>query len=106
MDLVDFINLISIFLHLMGLFIIFANSLICFIKYIIYLFKNNYIDNVNSLRLQLGNSMIFGLDFIVGSDIIQSLVEFQYSSIIKLGMLVLIRILLSYFLIQELEKIS
>jgi uncharacterized membrane protein len=62
--------------------------------------------NVNYVRVELGYSIILGLEFMVGSDIIESMVKPNYYEVGILGLLVLIRTFLSYFLYKELEQVS
>jgi len=62
--------------------------------------------DTNAIRLQFGNSIILGLEFMVGADIVGSLVEPDYYNLGLLGILVLIRTILSYFLNIELESLS
>src|SRR5579872_787827 len=59
--------------------------------------------DLNYIRLQFGNSVILGLEFMVGADIIGSLVKPDYYNIGILAIVVLIRTFLSYFLNRELE---
>ncbi|MGE0206951.1 MAG: DUF1622 domain-containing protein [Candidatus Babeliales bacterium] len=60
----------------------------------------------NTIRLEFGNSVILGLEFMVGADIVGSLVEPDYYNLGLLAIIVLIRTVLSYFLNAELEALS
>ncbi len=60
----------------------------------------------NYIRLQFGNCVILGLEFMVGADILGSLVEPNYYNIGLLAMIVVIRTVLSYFLSLELEALT
>jgi uncharacterized membrane protein len=60
----------------------------------------------NYVRLQFGNSIILGLEFMVGADIVGSLVKPDYYNLGLLAILVLIRTILSYFLNLELENLT
>lgn len=62
--------------------------------------------NTNYIRLQFGNSVILGLEFMVGADIIGSLVEPDYYNLGLLAILVIIRTILSYFLNLELAALT
>ena len=62
--------------------------------------------SINNIRLQFGHSVILGLEFMVAADIIGSLVQPDYYNLGLLGILVLIRTILSYFLNLELEALS
>lgn len=62
--------------------------------------------NANYIRLQFGNSVILGLEFMVGADIIGSLVKPDYYNLGLLAILVLVRTILSYFLNLELQVLT
>jgi uncharacterized membrane protein len=59
--------------------------------------------DLNDIRLQFGSSVILGLEFMVGADIVSSLVQPDYYNLGLLAILVLVRTILSYFLTNELE---
>ena len=62
--------------------------------------------DMNYIRLQFGNSVILGLEFMVGADIIGSLIKPDYYNIGLLALLVLIRTVLSFFLNRELVLLA
>jgi len=62
--------------------------------------------SVNHIRLQFGNSVVLGLEFMVAGDIIGSLVKPDYYSLGLLAIIVIIRTILSFFLNLELAKLS
>jgi uncharacterized membrane protein len=62
--------------------------------------------DLNYIRLQFGNSVILGLEFMVGADIVGSLISPDYYNIGLLAIIVLIRTVLSYFLNLELQALS
>lgn len=62
--------------------------------------------NENFIRLQLGESIILGLEFMVGADIIGSLVKPDYYTLGLLAIIVVIRSMLSFFLSMELAALS
>lgn len=61
---------------------------------------------VNYIRLQFAKSITLSLEFMVAADIVGSLVKPDYYSLGLLGILVVIRIVLSYFLNLELEGLT
>lgn len=61
---------------------------------------------INFIKLEFGNSIILGLEFMVGADIVGSLVEPNYYNLGLLAILVLIRTILSYFLNIELAALT
>lgn len=74
--------------------------------YQLYLFIRKGKPSMNAVRLGLGDSIILGLEFMVGADIVGSVVEPDYYNLGLLGLLVLIRTILSYFLTSELETLT
>lgn len=58
--------------------------------------------DVNRIRLELGYTIILGLEFMVGADIIESVARPTYYDVGLLAFLVIIRTFLSYFLSREL----
>lgn len=58
------------------------------------------------IRLQFGNSVILGLEFMVGADIVGSLVDPNYYNMGLLAIIVAVRTVLSYFLTKELEALT
>ena len=75
-------------------------------KSILYYIKKK--DNFNELtesRLKLGHSLSLGLAFLVGADIVKSAISPDWHSLIHLGAVVLIRIVLNYFLMKDIEQL-
>lgn len=62
--------------------------------------------NISRIRLQFGYSLSLGLEFMVASDIVESMIERDYYILGILAFLVVIRTFLSYFLNKELESLS
>ena len=71
-----------------------------FLLCVYHRFDDNYI------RLQFGNSVILGLEFMVAADILGSLVAPDYYNLGMLAIIVAIRTVLSYFLSLELEALT
>lgn len=61
---------------------------------------------LNTVRLQFGNSVLLGLEFMVGADIVGSMVQPNYYNLGLLAILVLVRTVLSYFLDKELRALT
>lgn len=56
------------------------------------------------IRLFLGTYILFGLEFMIVSDLIHSFLKPELSSLASLGVLVVIRTMISFFLGRELES--
>ncbi len=62
--------------------------------------------DTNYIRLQFGNSVILGLEFMVGADVIGLLIKPNYYNLGIFVLLVLTRTFLSYFLNRELKELK
>ena len=62
--------------------------------------------NLAKLRIEIGSSIVLGMDFMVSADVITSIILPGYWEIGQLAILVTIRIILSYFLNQELQALT
>lgn len=72
----------------------------------LYLFLKHQNVTIYQIRLKFGASLILGLEFMVGADIIGSLISRNYYTIGLLGLIVLIRSILSFFLNRELQELT
>ncbi len=100
------INTISFIVGLVGIFIILVGAAKGFYRFI----RNN--TGLREIRLELGSHTILGLDFLVGKDIIDTLLlgteseSEVYTHLIGLFSVVIIRIILTYFTGKELREIE
>lgn len=62
--------------------------------------------NIPRLRLELGQSMVMGLEFQVAADILKTALSPQWSDVALLGALIAVRTVLNYLLERELAHIS
>lgn len=67
------------------------------------LIKSRDIDNI---RAKFARNVIFGLEFVIAADILLVTVTNNFSEILQLGGIVLIRILLGYAMHKEILKIK
>lgn len=58
------------------------------------------------LRVELGQKMVFGLEFLVAGDILVTLKEPELTELYRLGLLVAIRTLLSFFVGKEVKELD
>ena len=61
---------------------------------------------INQIRLLLGRYILFGLEFMVASDIINSISGTTLENLLELGLIVLIRIAAAHFLSREIKEID
>lgn len=92
------------FISIIGILVITIGAFRSLYQLIILMKERDF--GTNYIRLQFGNAVILGLEFMVGADIVGSLVEPDYYNLGLLGMLVLIRTILSYFLNIELQGLT
>ncbi len=103
-----FIGELSLSLGILGIFIILVGAVKGFWKFI----NPKHHIKLRLIRMELGSHTILGLDFLVGKDIIDTLllnVEEQsvfYANLIGLFAVVMIRIILTYFTGKELRDIE
>ncbi len=64
------------------------------------------VEEIRNLRLQLGSYILLSLEFIIISDIIQSAISRNLDDILSLGVIVIIRVALSFFLGRELNEVK
>lgn len=62
--------------------------------------------SIDVIRLNLGRTIVLGLEFIVAADVIETTTTPDYYSVGILAILVLIRTFLSFFLSRELNSLS
>jgi uncharacterized membrane protein len=61
---------------------------------------------IRSLRMGLGSYILLSLEFIIISDIIMTTISMNLDDLLALGLLVMIRIVLSFFLGRELIEVK
>ncbi|MEC4674972.1 MAG: DUF1622 domain-containing protein [Nitrospirota bacterium] len=66
--------------------------------------KGNFIQVTQQIRCQLGTYLLMGLEFMIASDIIHSFITRSTDDLIYLGVIVVIRTAIGYFLGKELAE--
>lgn len=67
-------------------------------------FRSGEVDHYQRLKISLGKALLLGLEILVAADIIRTVaLEATLSSVMVLGILVLIRTFLSWALVVEIE---
>ena len=106
--ILEVIREVSLTVGLVGIFIILVGSIKGFWEFINPKCKTR----LREIRLEVGSHTILGLDFLVGKDLIDTLlldVEEEskfYANLIGLFSVVIIRIVLTYFTGKELREIE
>ncbi len=63
-------------------------------------------EGIRDMRLRLGSYILLALEFIIISDVIQTAISRSVDDFLSLGLLVIIRVALSFFLGQELNEVK
>lgn len=96
---------ISIF----GILVIFSGVLYALGRYLYYLYNGELFtegSKINDIRMQLGRTLILGLEFIVAADLIGSTTTPDYYAVGLLAIIVAIRTLLTYSINRELIMLN
>lgn len=75
----------------------------------VYLFVAQYFRRENYLmeiRIELGQHLALGLEFLVGKDIVDTIIDPSWEDLGKLGAIIIIRTILSIFLARELKEVE
>ncbi len=64
------------------------------------------VEGIREMRLRLGSYILLSLEFIIISDIIMTGISRNVDDLLALGLLVIIRVALSFFLGQELSEVK
>lgn len=98
------LNYIKLGIECIGVLVILLGALRSVYQIFIFITQSKL--SYNYIRLQFGEALSLGLEFIVGADIIGSLVHPNYYGLGIIIILVIIRSILSYFLSLELESLK
>lgn len=103
------INPLATFFELVGVFIVVYAGLIALKRFIRKEFihrkvRRKRIEHREAIRIELGHKMLLGLEFFLAGDIIRTVITPTYEAIGLLGVLVIIRSILSYFITKDIEK--
>ena len=97
------IDLIGVSLILLGFFVAFVR-LLAGLKNGLGL--NSRLGNLNTARTILATYILTGLEFMIASDIIHTVITREFSDLLFVGLLVLIRTAISFFLGKEVMELE
>ena len=99
---------IAVAVDLVGITILVFAALKFIAHYLRFEFKRpqglDCVEGIRYLRLGLGSYILLSLEFIIISDIIRSAISTDVEDLLPLGLLVVIRVALSFFLGRELSE--
>lgn len=97
------IDLIGVALILFGFFVALFR-LLAGLRHGVGISKN--LGNLNAARTILGTYILTGLEFMIASDIVHTVITRELTDLIFVGLLVLIRTAISFFLGREIHEIE
>ncbi len=95
------LTVVKVIISVCGAVVILSAAMMAFLRYISWRFQAFSPGNLNKIRLDLGMSIILGLEFIVAADVIETTTAPDYYSVGILVIVVGIRTLLSLSLNKE-----
>ena len=103
----DWMEWAARFLEWVGVAVILGGAILAIGIYLADLRKGATKDNYARLRANLGRAILLGLEFLVGADIVATVTSpLTWESVGLLGLIVLIRTLLSFSLETEIEGVA
>ena len=101
-SILEILNTLSFFIAMVGVLIIFIGSLNAFF---LYLLNKSFLQ----IRLVLVKHILLGLDFLIAHDIVNTVLlkpdKTLWMDLAALALIVLIRVLFSYFANREMEEL-
>ena len=92
------------FAELFAAIIIGIASVRAFTNYVLVLVKRRHESHHNSTRLELGRSLALGLEFLLGADILKTVISPTWHDLGILAAIAFLRTALNYFLDKELAN--
>ena len=108
--LLTFLNTLATIISVISLLIVTYGVLVCFIAFLrneIKRFNGTYtVNNIRQLRADFGTYLLLGLDFLIASDILKTVVDPTLDELAILGGVVVVRTVLSVFLNKEIKELA
>lgn len=107
--LLKILTIIQHFVSFLGVLIILSGVILAIYQYLSQYIRGKIVsenDVLNSIRLNLGRTLILGLEFIVAADLIGTTTAPDYYTVGILAIIVIIRTVLSFTLNKELMSLS
>lgn len=108
--LLTFLNILATIIGVISLLIVTYGVFVGFIAFLRNKFKRingTYtINNVRQLRADFGSYLLLGLEFLIASDILKTVVDPTLDELAILGGVVIVRTVLSVFLNKEIKELA
>jgi uncharacterized membrane protein len=99
---------IAIAITFIGMIIMAWGIIVCFFRFLrsewVFGKSHQSIDNRENIRVHLGTYLLLGLEFLIAADILHSAHHPELESLYVLGLIVIIRTVISYFLNREITS--
>ncbi len=108
--ILEILEWIAVVIDLTGVAILligFSRGFIKFLQIELNRFKgdNRIISAIQIVRCDIGLYILLALDFLIASDIVSSLIHTDLDQLLNLGIIVILRTAIGYFLGKEIEEI-
>ncbi len=104
------LEMIAVAVDLVGITILLLAALKFVVHFIGFEFRRleglECVDEIRKLRLGLGSYILLALEFMIVSDVVNSALSKNLDDFLLLGLLVVIRTALSYFLGRDLDEVK
>ncbi|MBE7401202.1 DUF1622 domain-containing protein [Bacteroides fragilis] len=108
--LTQFLSLLATIISVISLLIVTYGALIAILSFILNELKRitgTYTStNIRKLRAVFGTYLLLGLEFLIASDILKTVLEPTMNELIILGGIVVVRTILSVFLNKEIKELE
>ena len=108
--LTQFLSLLATIISVISLLIVTYGALIAILSFILNELKRitgTYTPtNIRQLRAVFGTYLLLGLEFLIASDILKTVLEPTMNELIILGGIVVVRTILSVFLNKEIKELE
>ncbi len=98
------VEIVATTIGYVGMAFITLGVILAIIQYVVSRFDNKY--TTDHVRLTLGTYILIGLEFMVGQDIIETVLHTTMEQLYKLGLIVVIRTILDFFLSREMGHLK
>ena len=106
----NFLNILATIISVASLLIVTYGALIGILSFLyneVKRFTGNYsTTNIRKLRATFGTYLLLGLEFLIASDILKTVLEPSLNELAILGGIVIIRTILSVFLNKEIKQLE
>jgi len=108
--ILEILEWIAVVIDITGIAILLIGFSRGFIKYLQIELKrikgdNEIISAIQIVRCDIGLYILLALDFLIASDIVSSLIHTDLDQLLNLGIIVILRTTIGYFLGKEIEEI-